>query len=339
LTNRAANDIIGLDRAEYIIASRDGGGRSDLRRVLQAVSISQPVMVALEGQGFAGSVLSLFAEACNLVSDQGVVLALVSQRVGNGPLNIVLEKGGFLARGWEAGSPVEGDGGGIRVGGTWVSLAGAEVWEPWLEQAGLSADGPGLKANLSVLHDHLTAQAPGESLACLGGYGNPSYLVAGPAGGRSVESTYREVAWRAIEGLLAALQVGDRQGIAAGAAALAGLGPGLTPAGDDFLLGLMAGLRTWPPLGAGGGLSVEEACQSIYGAAAGRTNLFSRALLRSASEGLFGEAWHILLAALGQGGADEVREAADRVLGFGATSGADALSGFLAVSLKKGAGT
>ena len=59
-----------------------------------------------------------------------------------------------------------------------------------------------------------------------------------------------------------------------------------------------------------------------------------------ASEGLFGEAWHDLLAALRQGGADAVRKAADRVLGFGATSGADALSGFLAVSLqKKGAGT
>jgi len=220
-----------------------------------------------------------------------------------------------------------------------VSLAGAEVWEPRLEQAGLGADGPGLEANLAILHDHLRAQAPGESLACFGGYGNPFYLVAGPAGGRSVESTYREVARRAIEGLLAALRVRDRQGIAAGAAALAGLGPGLTPAGDDFLLGLMAGLRTWPQLGVGGGLSAEEACQAIYGAAAGRTNLFSRALLRSASEGLFGEAWHDLLAALRQGGADAVRGAADRVLSFGATSGADALSGFLAVSLKKGAGT
>jgi len=72
-----------------------------LRRVLQAVSISQPVMAMLERQGFSGSVLSLFAEACNLRSDQGEVLALVSQRVGNGPLNIVLEEDGFLARGWD----------------------------------------------------------------------------------------------------------------------------------------------------------------------------------------------------------------------------------------------
>jgi hypothetical protein len=300
------------------------------RGMLQAVSISQPVMTTLEREGFAGSVLSVFAEACNLVSDQGEVVALVSQRVGNGPLNVVLEGDGFLSRGLEAGLPVEGDGRSIRVREALnnepyrVSLAGTEVWEPRLKWEWLRADRPGLKANLAVLHDHLIAQAPAESLAC--------FLVAGAAGGHSLESTYRKVARRAIEGLLAALWVGDRQGITAGAVALAGLGPGLTPAGDDFLLGVMAGLRTWPQFLAGKGLSLEEACQAIYGAAAGRTNLLSMALLRSAKEGMFGEAWHGLLAALREGKAREVREAADRVLGFGGTSGADALSGFLAVS-------
>jgi hypothetical protein len=293
--------------------------------LLQAISISQPVMATWEREGFAGSVLSVFAVACNLVSDQGEVVALVGQRVGNGPLNIVLTEDGFLARGLEAGLPVEGDEHSIRIGQALiVSLARVEVWKPWLEWAGLNADRPRLKANLAVLHDHLMAQAPAESLACL--------LATDLPGARSVESTYRKMAQRAIEGLWAALHGGDRQGIAASATALTGLGPGLTPAGDDFLLGLMAGLQTWPQFLAGGGLSVEEACQAIYEAAAGRTNLLSMALLRSAREGMFSEVWHILLAALRQGKAEEVRGAADRVLSFGGTSGADALSGFLAVS-------
>jgi hypothetical protein len=293
--------------------------------MLQAVSISQPVMATLERKGFIGNVLSVFAEVCNLVSDQSEIVALVSQRVGNGPLNIVLEREGFLFRGLEAGSPMEGDGRNIRVGEVLtVSLTGAEIWEPRLRWEWLDADWTDLKANLAILHDHLIAQAPVESLACL--------LVASPAGRCSVESAYRKAACRAIEGLLAALHGGDLQGITASAAALAGLGPGLTPAGDDFLLGLMAGLRTWPQFLAGRGLSVEEACQAIYEAAAGRTNLLSMALLGSAREGMFGEAWHELLAALRQGKAAEVRKAADRVLGFGGTSGADALSGFLAVS-------
>jgi len=299
------------------------------RRVLQAVSISQPVMVTLERGDFAGSVLSVFAEACNLISDQGEIVALVSQRVGNGPLNIVLEGYGFLSRSLEVGLPAEGDGRSIRVGeALMVSLAGAEVWEPRLEWQGLDTDQPGLKTNLAILHDHLIAQAPAESLACL--------LVAGPAGGHSLESAYRKVAREAIEGLLAALRIGDRQGITAGAVALAGLGPGLTPAGDDFLLGLMAGLRTWPQFLEERGLSVKETCQAIYGATDGRTNFLSMALLQSAREGMFGEAWHILLAALRQGKADEVRGAADRILGFGGTSGADALSGFLLLAPTRG---
>lgn len=101
-----------------------------MSRVLQAVSISQPVMATLEREGFAGGVLSVFAGACNLVSDQGEVVALVSQRVGNGPLNIVLNGDGFLFRGLEPGLSVEGDGCNIQAGEALVGLAGAEVWEP-----------------------------------------------------------------------------------------------------------------------------------------------------------------------------------------------------------------
>jgi len=286
--------------------------------------------------------------------------------VGNGPLNVVLEGDGFLSRGLEAGLPVEGDGRSIRVREALnnepyrVSLAGAEVWEPRLGWDGLNAYWPGLKANLAVLHDHLIAQAPAESLAyCILAQvsiplatwresqfsilSRPKLCPEGTEGrsggcieGCGFATMYRKVARKAIEGLLDALQVGNRQGIIAGAAALAGLGPGLTPGGDDFLLGLMAGLRTWPQFLAGRGLSVEEACQAIYRAAAGRTNLLSMALLRSAREGMFGEAWHVLLAALRQGEADEVRRAADRVLGFGGTSGADALSGFFCLAIISG---
>lgn len=287
------------------------------------MSVGQPAMNLLE-RGFVGSILSLFAQACNLVNGQGEVIALVGRPIGNGPLNIVLENGtGFLARDLATGLPVEGDGHRLRLGNALtVSLNGAAIWEPRLEGTGL-LDDPRWKVNLAVLYHHLVSRAPAESLAHL--------LAPGSAERGGMKSAYREAARQAIGRLLAALQVGDRQGIAAGAAALAGLGPGLTPAGDDFLLGLMAGLRTGPPFLEGKELSVAETCQIIYEAAAERTNLLSRALLRSAKEGLFSEAWPILVATLRQGKADKVREAADRILGFGGTSGADALAGFLSL--------
>jgi len=133
----------------------------------------------------------------------------------------------------------------------------------------------------------------------------------------------------AIKGLLLALQDGDRSGIRENAALLAGLGPGLTPAGDDYLVGLMAGLRLWPAPLENSGLSPEEACPIILEATEGRTTLLSRAFLHSAKEGLFGENWHELLAELARGETIGIQRAARRILSSGATSGADALAGFL----------
>ena len=132
------------------------------------------------------------------------------------------------------------------------------------------------------------------------------------------------------KGLMQALQDDDRLSIGGNAALLAGLGPGLTPAGDDYLVGLMAGLRVWPGLCE---VSSEEDCRIILEAAEGRTTLLSRAFLRSAKEGLFGEIWHELLAELAGGEATRIRQAVRRILSAGATSGADALAGFLSLYL------
>jgi hypothetical protein len=84
-----------------------------------------------------------------------------------------------------------------------------------------------------------------------------------------------------------------------------------------------------------GGLSPQEVCQIIFEAAEGRTTLLSRAFLRSAKEGLFGENWHELLAALINGEPVGIRRAARRVLSSGATSGGDALAGFLSLYLSR----
>src|SRR3954464_4708837 len=60
---------------------------------------------------------------------------------------------------------------------------------------------------------------------------------------------------------------------------LVGLGPGLTPAGDDVMAGTMAGLvRLGPP-------PAERFAAGVYSLAAGRTTELSRALLRHAAAG------------------------------------------------------
>ena len=131
----------------------------------------------------------------------------------------------------------------------------------------------------------------------------------------------------AIAGLLGAHAGGDMRGVQGHAAALCGLGPGLTPAGDDWLAGWLVGLRLVSP-----GSDLHGAGEAVLEAAEGRTTMLSLAFLRCAARGEVAEPWHALLAALAAGTATNVETAAARVLCFGATSGADMLTGFLDAS-------
>jgi len=107
-----------------------------------------------------------------------------------------------------------------------------------------------------------------------------------------------------------------------GAAQLAGLGSGLTPAGDDFLTGVM--LWAWLAHS-----NPREFSRALVAAAAPRTTTLSAAFLRAAAEGECSAPWHRVLAAL-VGGAEDVLAASIRqVVACGATSGADTLAGFL----------
>jgi len=107
---------------------------------------------------------------------------------------------------------------------------------------------------------------------------------------------------------------------------LAGLGGGLTPAGDDFLAGTM--LRAWLTQP-----TPRALCRALVTVAVPRTTTLSASFLRAAARGECSAPWHALLAAMG----DEpnsvveakITAAVQKILSHGATSGADSLTGFL----------
>jgi hypothetical protein len=127
---------------------------------------------------------------------------------------------------------------------------------------------------------------------------------------------------RAAQRLVQAIQSGAE--VAEATRLLAGLGPGLTPAGDDYLLGIMAAL---------GLIGRSNLAQEIAEAALPRTTLLSGAFLRAAEKGLFAEEWHRLVEALLQGKEQATAEACERLSHWGATSGRAALAGFSAILL------
>jgi hypothetical protein len=109
----------------------------------------------------------------------------------------------------------------------------------------------------------------------------------------------------------------------AAAKKLSGLGHGLTPSGDDFILGALYAVWIIYPLETASALANDVAT-----AAAPLTTSLSAAWLRSAGRGEAGILWHTFFDALVAGDEVRIKESVEKILSIGETSGADALSGF-----------
>ncbi|MDY6878177.1 MAG: DUF2877 domain-containing protein [Chloroflexota bacterium] len=286
-----------------------------------ARSISQPVWERLCKGPFAARVLAVFKHACNLVTLDGHVVALVLPQVGDGPLNVVVHgrPGDFAAV--EPGMSARLEGRRLRVGGLEIVLEGAVVWEPCPDWDSLRAGRDGITARLPFLWAFALRNAPAGSLLPLAWEwaGGPDHSIEAVEAG-CVSRAFALVARDAAEALWAGWG-GDPGRLREGAAQLAGLGSGLTPAGDDFLTGVM--LWAWLAHS-----NPRVFCRTLAAAAIPRTTTLSAAFLRAAAEGECNVSWHRALAAM-VGTEDVLASSILEVLAHGATSGADALAGFL----------
>jgi hypothetical protein len=126
--------------------------------------------------------------------------------------------------------------------------------------------------------------------------------------------------------LLQGLAAQDLDACGVGVRQLAGLGGGLTPAGDDFLMGALYGLWLTQPAA-----RARRWAQTMVDTAVPRTTTLAAAWLRAAAGGEAGVAWHELVDGMIDGDASRVDAALDCILATGHTSGADALAGFTAL--------
>jgi hypothetical protein len=253
-------------------------------------------------------VLAAFENTCNLSAPNGSIFALVLHSVGDGPLNVVVDGWpGVFARS-TPDVPVHWDTTTLRLGGLEVCLNRAVVWDPQPNWKRLHRTREEIDHRLPSIRELALPVAPANSL-----------LV-----GQATDSLYASRVWEAIQGLRGAENgewFADGQA-AALATRFAGLGGGLTPAGDDFLAGVM--LRAW--------LTQTEPrpfCQAMLNVAAPRTNRLSAAFLRAAASGECSAAWHFFFDKLYDGTQRELFKAVQSILAYGHTSGADMLAGFL----------
>jgi hypothetical protein len=138
---------------------------------------------------------------------------------------------------------------------------------------------------------------------------------------RRLDLPHAEAAAPRIAAHRLALLTDDAGTAQTAAVALIGLGIGLTPSGDDFLVGLLAGLEaTDDPMR-------NPLAAVIARETPGRTTEFGAALLQHACRGEFSQRLHDVLIALAARDAAEIRRAIARARAYGATSGADTLAG------------
>jgi hypothetical protein len=182
-----------------------------------------------------------------------------------------------------------------------VSTENAQRWEP-------STHGQA-RLNLEALRACLDGHVPEEGLGCvILGVHNPLAMHAQPA----LEALDRWLAGNAL---------------APEAAQLIGLGPGLTPSGDDYLGGILVALRR-----IGRGAQADSLWRWLEPRLAGHTGELSIAHLAAAAAGEAHEAVHGLLEDLSAWEAPDLNPALARLDAVGHSSGWDALAGIVAVA-------
>lgn len=231
-----------------------------------------------------------------LVDVNGNVVRVVPESIGNASFYLVLG-----AEAPDLGDVLQRDGWAWRVGDQlWfgdsltIQLPSSPPWRSHVKWDEPDVDRTTLTRRLHWLADTVMARAPEGTFAGV----LPDLLVDREIRDhRYLDGADRLMRWRAgrvLNTLMPALENGDMAVAEQYANRAAGLGPGSPPAGDQFLIGLIAGMRLWPDLLQKTGLNVEPALRRMVVGASDRTNLLGWTLIQNALIRDFSGPWHHL---------------------------------------------
>src|SRR5258706_3540145 len=240
-------------------------------------------------------ILHVFDHACNLINESREVLSVVTLQIGNGPFNLVTQEDILFSDYLNVQSSISIQTDQLIIGDLIINTAGANLWHPHPNWESLHSNKESILSKLASLRF-----ADYRPLL-------PTSLVSS---------------------LSIALANADIPTAIPITRQLAGLGQGLTPAGDDFIIGAI--LAAWiihPPEIAS--ILAEE----ITNIAAPLTTSLSAACLRSVGKGEVWILWHGSFYALVFCDPAQIEKTANNILAIGETSGADALAGFFGVCM------
>jgi hypothetical protein len=262
-------------------------------------------------RGLRGRVHSVFARAVNVIVPDGSLLTLASRAMDDAPDTLVVDLPTFDGRRVAVGAPVATREGALLVGQVLaIRSDGARPWVPMLPR--YPARDAQLRRNLDVVREHL---------AGLHGGSDGVALTGSSAAGIAASALLA----RHTAALGRALELADAGAARVQAEALVGLGQGLTPSGDDVLLGLFAVLH----LPGGPCEPLRDLGRQVLARAAHRTHAISLCALRAAAEGRVRARIVALLSALTSGERETTLKTLRAVLAIGSTSGHDIVAGIV----------
>ena len=293
-----------------------------------AADYSRPVQPMFEQEPHAGSIHSVFSKAVNITLDD-TMLALLSYELPRMPNSVRVPSvvAQELLPQLRPGMEVEVGNERLLIPVCNFSLHLPETpaWEPRPDITAHYWRRETVAQHVRLLAPYLAEQPQQGGLAPLIG----PLMLGQP--GLAQETPLSRMALPKLRMLALASWRQDIAGVEDATRGLAGLGPGLTPSGDDALGGFTSIMALLSPHLSADGASRKHISATIAAVARPRTTALSAVLLAHAARGEVAEQLGTLLLALTEpaGASEAVLNTTDRVLAFGASSGGDTLLGIL----------
>jgi len=298
---------------------------------LNAQSIGLSAYDRIQIQGKIGLIHSIFQRVINITVLENRLISLVGQEIGQGPLNILTNIPNHInlsTIGIKKGDIVTRIGESIVIGENVIviSTQWTELWEPKRKfQANLQPL-KAIMANIEVMRDFALAS---DHLSGLGEL-IPFTHINGLKDSKTEKlGSVSQLALPHISSMLKAIKSGHSHDIIRITKNLVGLGPGLTPAADDMLIGLMISMLYISENFNETSIDVKKINKDIISIISGRTTIISEEFLREASVGKVNEAVASLMEKLLTSKQRELENSVRKVLDLGGTSGTDTVFGVI----------
>jgi len=257
---------------------------------------------------------SRFRRTINFCNNS-MLISVVSQDIGEGPFNIIVH--GFDLKQINSLSVLNNI---ITINNT--SLIMFEALKYTSKFSLQSINKVVLTDNLSLLERILVMLGSEKSLCFLLDEKREQYF----------KSCFEKEFVKRMKSSASLILKGEIEDLIEGVSRIKGCGFGLTPSGDDFLVGLLSGLYVKQEIE---GNDLSEVRKMIYTNAQGE-NLISNSYFTTAYQGLFSERFKNFILSLLFENNDTLIFHIKSLLNIGATSGADTLVGFIFAWKKAG---